>query len=498
MLPLLQIALAVLVLAWAAKLALDHFQKSSRNGNLKELPGPKGLPIVGYLPFLDSRAWLTFTKLGETYGPIFKVQLFKQSVIVLNDIELAKEALSLNPAFAGRPHTATFETILNSGKSRFAFRTGNAQWRFLRRNAVKALSLFASSKNSRLEAVSDKGASWLEEEISSSKDQLLNPHKRIFKCVAGVIGAVLFGKDFDTDDPVLNGILDVVPVVQRFLALGNLTDTLPIGKFLFQHRVKKFLEFIDPINKMTERHILSIDHNFEGEVRDVADALYVASKEVEDSVLKKVQATRDQVRFISQDLFFAGFGTTMETMRWCMNIMAVYQDKQAKVQAELDAVLDSDEKPNLHNRGQMPYTDAAFLECLRLSSLAPLALPHCVMQDTELRGYFIPKGSLVMTNLYGHHRNPDHFADPFQYKPERFLNEDGLLDRAISETVHPFGVGKRRCVGESLARQEVFILFSRIVRRFRIRSLKPFDIHATGVGFVRTPLETELLFEERR
>ncbi len=163
------------------------------------------------------------------------------------------------------------------------------------------------------------------------------------------------------------------------------------------------------------------------QVRDVADALLKTAQKITDEELKNLQLTRDHIRFISQDLFGAGFATTMETFRWALNLLAAFPDKQNTMQTELDKVLQG-RSPGLRDRDQLPYCEAVLLEVLRISSLVPLSLPHSIVQDTVFRGYFIPKGALVLTNLYGHHRNPEIFPDPFRFHPERFLDNYGCLN----------------------------------------------------------------------
>lgn len=75
------------------------------------------------------------------------------------------------------------------------------------------------------------------------------------------------------------------------------------------------------------------------------------------------------------------------------------------------------------------YHFQMLLEIFRFSSLAPLGLPHCTMEDTTLHGYFIPKDTTILANLYAHHRNPELFPEPDSFKPERFLADDGKLGK---------------------------------------------------------------------
>uniref|UniRef100_A0A914V499 Cytochrome P450 n=1 Tax=Plectus sambesii TaxID=2011161 RepID=A0A914V499_9BILA len=138
------------------------------------------------------------------------------------------------------------------------------------------------------------------------------------------------------------------------------------------------------------------------------------------------------------------------------------------------------------------------LETFRFSSLVTLSLPHSTMEDTTLRGYFIPKGTTIFSNLFAHHYNPQYFRDPESFKPDRFLTADGKLDADKAQLVIPFGVGKRRCVGENLARQELSLLIGRLLQQFEIRQdpNNPVNVRDGKTGFTRAPIQTPLIFKK--
>ncbi len=97
----------------------------------KILPGPWGLPYVGYLPFLSEYFHEDLAKLAKSHGPVYQIRLGKHQVIILNDIDSIRDCLKL-PVTSGRPSTPIFDAIREAGESSLIFRNGDASWRLIR------------------------------------------------------------------------------------------------------------------------------------------------------------------------------------------------------------------------------------------------------------------------------------------------------------------------------------------------------------------------------
>ena len=126
--------------------------------------------------------------------------------------------------------------------------------------------------------------------------------------------------------------------------------------------------------------------------------------------------------------------------------------------------------PSLSDKENMPYTNAVLLESLRVGSLAYLAIPHQALEEIKIASYTIPKGATVLSCLYLAMHDPKLFKDPDTFNPSRFIDEQGNF--VNDEKVIPFGLGKRYCLGQSLAEKEFFIFFTGILQQFDI-SLAP-------------------------
>ena len=114
----------------------------------------------------------------------------------------------------------------------------------------------------------------------------------------------------------------------------------------------------------------------------------------------------------------------------------------------------------------MNYTKAFLLESLRMSSIVPFALPHFALSDVTVGPYVIPKGTTVFPSLVSVMLDPSHFSDPHKFNPGRFLDANGNFQH--DDHVIPFSVGKRYCLGQSLAEKEFFLFFVGLLQKFDI------------------------------
>lgn len=119
------------------------------------------------------------------------------------------------------------------------------------------------------------------------------------------------------------------------------------------------------------------------------------------------------------------------------------------------------------------------------------------MSATKLCGYDIPANMEVWPNLWAVHHDPDLWGDPDVFRPERFLDSEGKVVKP--DYLIPFSTGTRRCLGEDLAKIEMFMIFAATVQKFTFRcpvghpppSLKPLE------GVTLAPQPYPVIFQKR-
>lgn len=186
---------------------------------------------------------------------------------------------------------------------------------------------------------------------------------------------------------------------------------------------------------------------------------------------RNLHIDNDMLQYLGGGTFGAGFGTIAVTTKWALLLLGAHPEYQKKMQEELDQVVGSDKYPSFDDVNNLPYTMAVINEIYRYSCIAAVPFAHKTICDTKLCGYKIPKDTVVICNLFSAHRDRSVFPNPNKFDPERYLNEDGSLNKTMVETVIPYGLGTRRCGGEVVARLEIFTFIATIVHRCSIEEV---------------------------
>lgn len=177
----------------------------------------------------------------------------------------------------------------------------------------------------------------------------------------------------------------------------------------------------------------------------------------------------DHLSSLVQDLFLAGTETTSQSLHWAVLYVAYFPQYQIKIHAEIDKVLGREKLPTESDRFKMPYTEAFINETMRFHCAGPILIPRSTTKDVTFRGYKIPAETFVMVNTWSAMRDPEHWDEPNRFNPSRFIDaKTGLLKKYRNPAMMPFGVGKRACIGESIARMQLFLIFTSILQKFKI------------------------------
>lgn len=440
-------------------------------------PGPWGWPLLGHALSLGRAPHETLARLSQRYGPVLQVRLGLTPVLVLGGPHAIRQALVRQAdAFKGRPALHTFSLVADGQSLTFSPDSGPV-WAARRRLAQSALRGFSGAADpgaacSRLETHVAREAEALAARFLALTEGpgRFDPHRSLLVSVTNVICAICFGRRYDHEDQELLGLIDLGNEFGESAASGNLADFLPILRLLPNRALSRFREinrrFHDFVQQILREHYRTFE---KGHIRDVTDSLIEHCQDRKLDENANLQLPDEKIISVVMDLFGAGFDTVTTALSWSLLYLVTHPDVQEKIHRELDAVVGRARCPRLSDRPQLPYLEAFILETFRHSSFVPFTIPHSTTRDTTLNGFYIPKGTCVFVNQWQVNHDPELWGDPGAFRPERFLGSEGRVDRARAEQVLLFGLGRRRCVGEGLARAELFLFLALLLHRLGLR-----------------------------
>uniref|UniRef100_A0A672RFM6 Cytochrome P450 2M1-like n=1 Tax=Sinocyclocheilus grahami TaxID=75366 RepID=A0A672RFM6_SINGR len=353
--------------------------------------------------------------------------------------------------------------------------TSGHHWKEMRRFTLMTLKYFGMVRRSIEERVREEAEKLVE---MFKKCSAFSPADMLSNTMANVICSIVFGQRFEFEDPQFKFLLQTVNSV--FTVLNS-----PIGQVLYS---KKFLfSYVDKAREYCKRQAKARINNVDPSCpQDLIDAFVL--KIQEEKYNPDTEYHFDNLISLVWNLFSAGTETTSSTVRHALLLMMKHPDVQERVQKEIDEVVGQDRWSSVEDRQNLPYTDAVIHEIQRNMDLAPIAVPHKMMCDTEYNGYVIPKGVMVFPLLSSMLIDPKMWKNPDCFDPENFLDADGRFQKNDAFVV--FGMGKRACLGEALARIELFIFFTYLLQHFTFKATVPLeelDTAPTKCSFGRMP-----------
>ena len=459
-------------LAWfilAVFLVTLVINRFTANRNLP--PGPFPFPIIGNAHKLagDLRH-LDLMEMEKQYGKVFRLYLGSKLVVVVSGGRALKEVLvTKSTEFAGRPSQHTTH-IFSKGRA-IIFPDDSPKWRFHRKVVSSALKTYSDAKLKRGTVINDE-FDLLLKRVRSRNGQPHDITKEIRLAVMNVICAVVFGSRYELDDPEFTKFLHFSLTSANVVSAGSIVDVFPWLSFIPFKSVRILKETCQERDELVERKYREhVQANRIDNPQDLTDMLLKAQKDAEDedSSVKGLLTEEDLV-MIMTEMFMAGMESTATALCWALLYLIHYPDVQQMLHQELDQVIGPDRLPELEDKKNLPHLEATITEALRLSSLVPLLIPHKTTVDTTLQGYSIPKGTTVLTNVWSLHHDPEIWDEPEAFRPERFLDEEGNFVPPKADRFLQFSAGRRVCLGESLARMELFLVLARLLHSFKFEN----------------------------
>ncbi|XP_033218260.1 methyl farnesoate epoxidase-like [Belonocnema kinseyi] len=468
-------------------------------------PGPKGLPVLGNM--LDMKKLLkekkyfacAFSHLAEKYGPVVGLRLgYAKPFILVSGREAIVEMLS-RPEFDGRPDSFSFR-YRTMGVRRGMVFTEEKVWTDHRRFAQKSLKHLGFGKRTMEDLILDNVNSLITNLRRNSKNGVIeNFSKHSSISILNNIWNLVGGLKLTEENAKLQEAVEMLYNLARHTsAAGGLLDHMPFLRF--------FIPEYSGFNALKKCH---------GGIRKFLESELARHKEIKaegvhndmiGAYLEEIEKRKNdstsifnelELFALIKDFFGAGLETTNNSLGFLIAYISVKPEIQKKIQEELDRVFGTESLPSLDYKNNLPYLNAAIAEVLRISHVAPTVVPHRALKDSTLFGYEIKKDYTLLANLVSVHMDKEHWGDPENFRPERFINDKGEF---IEDSwLMPFGTGRRKCIGATVAKNSLLLFTACLLQKFNF-SLAPGEPLPclTGInGMTTAPPNCKLLLSER-
>ncbi|EFA75891.1 cytochrome P450 family protein [Heterostelium album PN500] len=448
-------------------------------------PKPPGInyPILGSLPYLTKDPHKAITKYTGDEA-MLSLWMGDYYTIVVSDPALVKEIWNKNfDIFSGRVLTPLGKILSGSGKN--ILTSDYENWKPIRSHVSTS---FTKTKLKQLNnIVEDHTRQFVNCLKSFEKSGLpLEPNPYLKKFSMNIILMIVFSKQIPYEESVSEGV-----------AAELISSIEDIFKQTSQGTVLNFLHIFAPVFYLMRNKVAA---NFNRCKNFIEEQIYKEKlkdfdpknpKDLFEELMIEFNDT-DTVLRIATDLLLGGTDTTSTTMHWFLWHMANYPEIQEKMYQEIVEASGKSTFVTNEYRPKTPYFLAVLKEIMRIKPTAPLGLNRRCDQDIVIGGYFIPKGTQMLTNQYGIMRNEKYFPKADQFLPERFMNDQ------TNDAWIPFGIGQRNCIGLNLAMDELYIGCTNILMNFKISSYNGKPIPDEEVfGVCLYPKEYQLRLESR-
>uniref|UniRef100_A0A8P4G294 Uncharacterized protein n=1 Tax=Dicentrarchus labrax TaxID=13489 RepID=A0A8P4G294_DICLA len=414
-------------------------------------PGPPLVPVLGNLLEMTVGSPLEdFERLRKTYGNVYSLFFGSRPAVIVNGIKAVREALVTNAKdFAGRPQGLLVADL--SENEGVILADYGPRWKDHRRFALTNLRNFGMGKSAMEEKIHQE-IKFIIDTMDENIGKTMSPESMIYLATSNIVCRVLFNARYNQNDDFINVIIKGYS--ENAKILNGLSSTVSQSMFLRSQFGHIVLQNLYGAHKKTR---------VPGQPRDFIDSYL---DEMEKDTEKDSTFSEDQMCTFVLDLHFAGTDTTSNTMLTLFLYLTSKPQMQERCQEEIDRVLEGKDQASFEDRHQMHYMQAMIHEVQRVANIVPLNVFHATVVDTELMGYSIPKGTLVIPNMKSVLSEEGQWKYPHEFNPENFLNEQGEFVKP--EAFMPFSTGIRMCLGEGLARMELFLIPVMLLRKFKL------------------------------
>uniref|UniRef100_A0A1W7HBR4 Flavonoid-6-hydroxylase n=1 Tax=Scoparia dulcis TaxID=107240 RepID=A0A1W7HBR4_SCODU len=440
-----------------------------------EIPG--AWPIIGHLHLLRGQAPLAriIGAMVDKHGPIFSLRLGSHQGLVVSNWEMIKQCFTTNDLiFVTRPSMAVGK-YLGYDNAVFALAPYGPYWRDVRKMVTLELLTayrLEKLKHIRISEVEHfiKDLYSRSDQISSQKNEVVTMNNCVEEYTFNIILRTLASKRFS--EGRYSGFKEAIKEGLYYGGVFVLSDAIPWLECMdIGGHVKGMKRTFKEIDKTLEEWVQEriemrkgSDYEQEAGESDFMDVMLSAILENESVSGYKRDTIIKATLLI---LILTGSESTAETLIWALSLLLNNQQSLKLAQQELDKHVGTGRWVEESDINDLNYLQAIVKETFRLYPPGPLNGPREALEDCQVGGYHVPKGTRLIVNLWKLHRDPNVWSEPDKFRPERFLDEniDVNFKGQCFEYI-PFSSGRRMCPGMTFGLQVVHLALARLIQGF--------------------------------
>src|SRR5262245_4269064 len=465
--------------------------RASAARRLRDLPGPRALPVIGNLHQIDVQrlhevleAWVA------EYGPLYKFSLGPRQFIAISDPELSSQVLKARPETFRRG--SNIEPVFAEMGCAGVFSAEGASWSRQRRLSMEDLSdRHLRGFYPTLRTVAERlRKRWAQAASDVGRIDVVDELKRF---TVDVTTLLTFGHDVNTieqgEDVIQRHLELVFPAFNR-----RIFSPWPWWRLLRMPADRRLDRALAELRSWLRELVATT------RARLAADP---AAAEKPSNFLEAMLHARDDAGLPFPDdvifgnlltMLLAGEDTTAYSLAWTIHHVADSPAALAGLRRELDAVLETMPVPqDMDTANRLAYVGAVANESMRLRPVAPVLILEA-NRETTVGDVLLPKGTKVAVLARPPVHDPAHFSDPREFRPERWLSPNGVHD---ASTHMPFGSGPRLCPGRTLALLEMKVVIAMLYKSFDVQRVGPGSAVRESFAFTMSPVGLDVLLRPR-
>ncbi|CAJ0601237.1 unnamed protein product [Cylicocyclus nassatus] len=469
-------------------------------------PGPFPVLFLGNLPQLAfySRRYggivPAFKRLKEIYGPVFTVWLGPIATVHIANYALGHEAMVRSGAkYEDRWSPAI---MYDRRGNRGLLVSSGMTWKEQRRHSSYVLRNLGVSRNLIEERIMDEFNLRFEEIDHLPSDTPVDPFHLFDRLIGGIINRILFSTPINGEEEMkfykyrkdVDRFFEQLPFDYTFIKSWMLK--IPILS-------SRWTKMLEPMHKMEEfirmqvaerrRAVEDGSHVIDAEPKDYTDAFLQKIDENAKEGIKDSSFDEESLAISIMDLWVAGQETTSSVVCWAMIFLLRNPQVATSIRKEVQRATGGSRPLSLTDKPQTPYLLASITEILRLASVLNMNLFRKTDSDTEIGGHPVPKDTVVTIELSLVLSDENKFPNPDVFDPSRYISDPSLTSAVIA-----FGLGKRSCIAEALARAELYLVIGNILLRYTLKCVDgpPIVEELNKDGIFRKPKHFEMIFNK--